>query len=125
MPTLLMEFPVVPRNGTQQTPWRDVPEQFDSLRLEGQADASVLSDERNAITFVVQVSPAGASGPIAEIQREEWTGGTFIPKGGTDPIPRPIHVEFGPFAPHVGKQVRLQATFHRSMRVGATLTGLP
>lgn len=130
MPTLLRQFPRVSRSGTQETAYAQLPDRFDFIQLLGDASNATLSNVNNAIRFEVLHSVIGDGSDERIIQVEEWTGGTFIPKGGSTPVPRQIDITFGPI-PDAGS-IALRATFKdattglsRTMTMGATLTGLP
>lgn len=123
MPTTLLTVPEQPRSGTQVTPYANLPNKFDFVRLTSQASDAVHSDPANAIRFEVLYSANGQGTDEKIIQVEDWTGGTFIPKGGSTPIPRAVDLTFGP-VPATGS-CALRAIFNRTITIGATLTGLP
>jgi hypothetical protein len=125
MPTTLRSFPEQSRTGTQQTPYRAVPEQFDYLQLTLQGQDAELSDESNQIVIDVLVSPDGQNATAIVIQRYIWFGGMYTPKGGGNPIPKSVDLTFGPFTRWIGHEVSIRAAFNRPITVGATLTGLP
>src|SRR5262245_35511953 len=123
MPTTLRTFPVQPRSGTQQTAYIDLPNKFDFLQLTSSASDATHSDEANGIRFEVLYSANGSGNDERIIQVEDWTGGTFIPKGGSTPIPRAVDVTFGPI-PDTGA-IALRAIFNRTITIGASVVGLP
>ncbi len=123
LPTILRQFPQVDRSGTQQTAWRDLPNQFDFLQLTSQASDATHSDPANAIRFEI-LHASDVNGTDEKIiQVEEWTGGTYIPKGGSVAVPRTVNTTFGP-VPGTGF-VAMRAIFNQTINIGATLTGLP
>lgn len=123
MSTVLRSFPQIDRSGTQQTPYTNLPNQFTSLQLTGQASDVTLINLTNSIRFEILYSADGTGADEQIIQVENWQGGTFIPKGGTVPIPRALDISFGPIPPTGA--VALRAIFNQTINIGATLTGLP
>src|SRR5262245_39945367 len=96
MPTTLFTVPVQARSGTNVTPYTNLPNAFTFVQFQSSAADAVHSDPANSIRFEVlhATSAAGANERI--IQVEDWVGGTYIPKGGSTPIPRAVDLTFGP-----------------------------
>lgn len=125
MPTVLRQFPEQNRNGMQQTPYVQIPVGIDTIHLEGQAAASVLSDTGNAITFTILASPTGSDADARILAIEPWQGFIRFNRFTQQDEPNPIDVAFGLDARRRTERISLRAVFNRPMVVGATLTGLP
>ena len=123
MPTTLRSFPQQQRSGTQQTPYTNIPNKFDFIRLLGNASAATFSDEGNTIRFEVLHADTVNGGNEQIIQVEQWTGGLITPHDGSAEFPRAVDITFGP-VPDAGF-IALRAIFNRAITIGADLIGLP
>lgn len=111
------------RLGTYTTASVTVPVDAETLHVTGVMSPAEASDPANQVIIIVMASRDRVT--WSEIQREYWQGGTFIPKGGTQPVPAYIDFAFGGLTTWQLGDVRAEVDVRSKTNVGLELTFLP
>lgn len=113
--------------GTYQTASAEIPLGTYSVGIRDTMSDSDASDPTNRFILTIFVSPDGVA--WVPVHREQWEGGTFIPKGGTVPIPRHLDTVISNTALQsgqwIGWRARAELDLPVTLRVGFDVTVYP